>query len=130
MKRLFKLLTVALLAATTFSISSAYAENVVIKGAFEGKSNHITTGDVQIIKASDGSYKVILADNFSLDGAPDPKLAFGKNGVDKSSIFAPLKHKTGKQEYSLPAGIDPTKYNEIYIWCEKFSVPLGVANLH
>jgi len=26
-------------------------------------------------------------------------------------------------------GVDISKYNEIYIWCDKFSVPLGVAAL-
>ncbi len=25
--------------------------------------------------------------------------------------------------------IDPTSYNEFWVWCEKFSVPLGVARL-
>ncbi len=130
MKRLFKFLTVALLAATTFSIASANAGETVSKGSFEGRSDHITTGNVEIVKAHDGSYKVILADNFSLDGAPDPKIAFGKDGVDKGTIFAPLKNKTGKQEYIVPASINPANFNEIYIWCEKFSVPLGVASLH
>ena len=129
MNRLFKFLALTFLAATTFSITSAHAGGIVSKGTFEGRSDHITTGNVEIKKASDGSYTVILADNFSLDGAPDPKLAFGKDGVDKSTIFAPLKSKTGKQEYSLPAGINPANFNEIYVWCEKFDVPLGVANL-
>ncbi|MFD2206466.1 DM13 domain-containing protein [Kiloniella antarctica] len=130
MKKLFKIVAVAVLAVSTFSFAPAVADNAVSQGNFEGRSDHITTGGVEIVKDGHGGYKVILADNFSLDGAPDPKLAFGKNGIDKSTLFTPLLNKTGHQEYKLPASIDPTKYNEIYVWCEKFDVPLGVANLN
>ena len=27
------------------------------------------------------------------------------------------------------AGINPDDYNEVWIWCERFNVPLGVAKL-
>ncbi|WP_432612907.1 DM13 domain-containing protein, partial [Litoreibacter halocynthiae] len=35
----------------------------------------------------------------------------------------------GASTYKIPAGIDPDDYNEVWIWCEKFNVPLGVAKL-
>lgn len=64
------------------------------------------------------------------DGAPDPKVGFGRDGAyDKTSQLAPLGAKKGHQTYQLPASVDPAKYNEVYIWCEQYSVPLGVAKL-
>ena len=109
---------------------TAQAGGKAIEGTFIGKSDHITTGKVSIEK-HDGKYIVTLHEDFSLDGAPDPKLGFGNSGsYDGSTTFHKLNNLTGKQVYELPAGIDPTAYNEFYIWCEKFSVPLGVASIH
>lgn len=107
----------------------AQAADVAASGTFTGASNHITTGLVEIVKSGDG-YKVILGEDFSLDGAPDPKLGFGTDGdYDDSTTFAILENLTGKQTYDLPSSIDPSAHNEFYIWCERFSVPLGVASL-
>ena len=100
----------------------------VASGSFEGRSDHVTTGSVTIRKADDGYY-VVLAEDFSLDGAPDPKLGFGNPDYVVESQFSALNSKTGAQTYKLPENIDPMDYSQIYVWCEKFSVPLGVASL-
>ncbi|MCZ4279167.1 DM13 domain-containing protein [Kiloniella laminariae] len=129
MRKYINLLTGIIFALAAFSFSQAQAADIISQGTFAGRSDHITTGKVEVIKNSDGSYKVILGEDFSLDGAPDPKLAFGHDGINKNTLFSPLKHNSGKQEYLLPASIDPAQFNEIYVWCEKFDVPLGVASL-
>lgn len=101
----------------------------VRKGEFVGKSDHITTGNVKVKKVANG-YIVKLADNFSLDGAPAPRVGFGKDGkYDESAELGTLVSIKGKQVYVVPASVDVSKYNEVYIWCEQFSVPLGVATL-
>lgn len=33
------------------------------------------------------------------------------------------------QNYQLLAGFTPTEFSEVCVWCEKFSVLLGVAKL-
>lgn len=99
-------------------------------GTFTGASDHITTGGVTIVKNADGTATVTLDENFSLDGAPDPRVAFGKDGSYASEgDLGVLKNLNGKQVYTVPASINVDDYNEIYIWCLKFSVPLGVAEL-
>jgi hypothetical protein len=110
-----------------FSLSS-HAEKVKT-GEFTGASDHITSGQVSVVKTPDG-YAVVLGSDFSLDGAPDPKVGFGKDG--KYDIKAQLGHlisKDGQQAYVVPASVNPKDYNEVYIWCEKFNVPLGVATI-
>lgn len=99
-----------------------------LTGAFEGASDHITTGNVTIEKRGDG-YVAILDEAFTLDGAPDPRVAFGKDGDVTGAVFAKLQSKTGKQEYAIPANINPADFNEFHIWCSKFDVPLGIAKL-
>ncbi|MEL6998559.1 MAG: DM13 domain-containing protein, partial [Pseudomonadota bacterium] len=55
---------------------------------------------------------------------------FGKDGkfVDPTD-FEPLRENSGSQVYKVPANINPEDFDEVYIWCRKFSVPLGVASL-
>ena len=93
---------------------------------FSGESNHVTKGRVEIVKA-DGKATINLLDDFWFDGAPDPKVALGNNGYDKTTLMGLLKSNTGASTYEVPAGINVDDYNEVWIWCEKFNVPLGVA---
>lgn len=100
-------------------------------GEFTGASDHITTGGVKIVKTADGGAVVILDSDFSLDGAPDPRVGFGKDGkFSDASDLGALQNLTGVQVYIVPASVNVDDFNEVYIWCKKFSVPLGVADLH
>lgn len=98
-------------------------------GTFKGLSNHITTGGVKVVQ-TDAGWEIHLKDDFTFDGAPDPRVGFGKDGkfVDPTD-FEPLRKNAGGQVYKVPAEIDPTNFDEVYIWCRKFSVPLGVASI-
>ena len=99
-------------------------------GTFTGKSNHVTKGEVEVVK-TDSGWEIHLKDSFWFDGAPDPRVGFGKNGkfVDPTD-FEPLRQNAGAQIYKVPADIDPAQFDEVYIWCRKFSVPLGVAQIN
>ena len=81
-----------------------------------------------MVKTAKGTL-VVLEPDFKFDGAPDPKLGFGKDGYLKSTQFSDLKSNRGTQTYDIPATIDPADYTELWVWCEKYSVPLGVATL-
>jgi len=107
------------------------AADTVATGTFTGASDHITTGAVDVIQNADGSHTIVLGDDFSLDGAPDPRVGLGKDGkYDGATDAGVLGNLTGAQSFVVPAGVDVSSYNEVYIWCEKFSVPLGVAKLN
>ncbi|MEM7684562.1 MAG: DM13 domain-containing protein [Paracoccaceae bacterium] len=115
-------------AALFFSATAAFAGGAG-KGSFTGLSNHVTKGDVEVIQTADG-WEIHLKDSFWFDGAPDPRVGFGKDGkfVDPTD-FEPLRENSGSQVYKVPANINPEDFDEVYIWCRKFSVPLGVASL-
>lgn len=130
MKNLLSKIAVAGLVAATFSAPLAAQADVVSGGTFTGASDHITTGNVSIFKTNDGGALVILDSNFSLDGAPDPRVGFGKDGVFAPiSDLGPLQDLGGTQVYKVPASVNLDDFNEVYIWCLKFGVPLGVAGL-
>ena len=105
------------------------AEDVIARGSFAGASGHATSGSVSIVRTEAGAM-VVLEQDFNFDGAPDPKVGFGRDGAyDARTQLGPLSANSGRQSYPIPASVDLTKYNEIYIWCKKYAVPLGVAKL-
>lgn len=94
-------------------------------GTFSGLSNHVTSGTAELTSDS-----VQLLADFRFDGAPDPKVALGKDGqYDSKTLMGLLKSNSGASTYQLPDGINADDYNEVWIWCEQFSVPLGVARV-
>lgn len=114
-----------------FTGTVAHADKVASKGTFEGASDHITTGGVSIVTTANGGAVIILDTNFSLDGAPDPRVGLGKGGkYDSATDAGKLVNLKGIQAYVVPAGVDVASYDEVYIWCRKFSVPLGVAKVN
>lgn len=122
-----KTLTLAAFAAAL--ATSAFAGEART-GQFTGASNHVTTGGVTVTKDASG-YVVELGPQFFLDGAPDPKVGFGINGtyVD-GTLIGVLQSTTGAQSYRVPANLNVADFTDVFIWCEKFSVPLGVAAIN
>lgn len=98
-------------------------------GTFEGLNGHVTTGTASVIR-SGKSWAVSLGSDFTFDGAPDPYVGFGNKGqYAKGTNIGKLKKNAGAQVYVVPATLDVGDYLEVYVWCEKFTVPLGVARL-
>ena len=124
------IITAAAIALSAFSPNLALAESTLGTGSFTGANDHITTGGVSVVKTSNGDTVVILGENFSLDGAPEPSVGFGKDGeYAKATDLGDLGELNGLQAFVVPASVNVADYNEIYIWCDKFNVSLGVASL-
>lgn len=101
----------------------------IVSGTFDGRSDHVTSGGVSVEKTATG-YQLRFAEDFFLDGAPDPVVALGNDQTyNASNKLGPLKNKEGSQTYALPASFKLGQFKEVYVWCERFSVPLGVATL-
>jgi hypothetical protein len=98
-------------------------------GPFEGENGHVTTGTATIVQEG-GAFFIQLSEDFTFDGAPDPKLALGNGRVDPATAMADLAANTGAQRYALPAGVNPADYTTLHVWCEEFTVSLGIAPLN
>lgn len=102
---------------------------VTASGAFAGDSNHETRGTAFISRNGDGDWVVTLGEDFFHDGAPDPKVGLGRDGYKEGTLLGELQSLNGRQSYVIPASLDVADYNQVWIWCEKFNVALGHANL-
>lgn len=125
-RRAFLSLALTAGAATFVTPALAAASGRVAK--FTAKNSYAVGGRAELVKEGNG-YVVNLLDDFEFAKAPDPKIALGRNGYDKKTLMGLLKSTNGASSYRVPAGIDAQAYNEVWIWCEKFNVPLAVAKL-
>lgn len=113
---------------SAFSITDSVEWLETASGTFEGASGHMTSGTVSIFRV-DGQWVVSLGNDFSFDGAPDPHVALGHNGYRAEATLDELASNQGAQSYTIPANLDVADFDEVWIWCERFSVPLGSAKL-
>ena len=118
-------LVTAALAASAFPATAAEPQ-LLASGALSGRSGHDASGTVQLLQTDKGLV-LQLAPDFRFDGAPAPRLGFGQNGFQPASRFSALKSNSGLQQYAVT--ITPNQYNEFWIWCDKFDVPIGYAKL-
>lgn len=117
----------AALTAVTMMLAATVAWAGAGSGTFSGLSNHETRGTVEVVETAEG-WEIHLKDSFWFDGAPDPRVGFGNEGTfAPGTDFEVLRSDTGAQVYKVPAGIDPADFNNVFIWCRRFAVPLVVA---
>jgi len=115
-------------AALALTATSVWADGAG-SGTFSGASGHSTHGGVEVVETADG-WEIRLGANFKFDGAPDPRVGLGRDGAFvPPTDFEPLRNNSGAQVYKVPASIDPADFDEVYIWCRKYSVPLGMAKI-
>ena len=129
-RRQFTSLALSAVAVATTGISTASAGSSR-SGSFTGHKGYTAAGGVTI-KKSGGKTSVVLGNDFLFKGTPpDIKIGFGNGGkyAKGTKIHEKLSHKKGAATFPVPAGIDTDKYNEVYIYCEKFTVILGSAKI-
>ena len=101
---------------------------------------HGTEGTVRILELADGS-RVLRIEDLDTDNGPDLKVWLtdapvidGPSGwlvfddgqyVDLGS----LKGNKGSQNYAIPADVDLSDLTSVTIWCDRFSVSFGAAEL-
>ncbi len=120
--------TAALVATPTFAGSKART------GSLSGRKGYNVAGTVKV-KKEGGKTTVVFEDDYQFDpnkNPPDIKVGFG-NGESYSKgskIHDKLSIKQGAASFEVPAGIDTDKFDELYIYCEQFTVILAVAPLN
>ena len=125
--------------SATDSTEVVESSEVLAKGKFI-THEHPTTGSVKILKYSDGS-RILRIENLKTSNGPKLEVWLTDapviEGLDGWRVFddgkfinlGALKGNIGSQNYSIPSEIELDDYSSISIWCERFSVSFGAADL-
>jgi len=101
------------------------ASERIATGVFsKGFSTH---GSVEVHQVK-GKWVITFGEDFVHEGSPDPWIALGKGGFQRSGIIGELKQYRGKHSVALER-LNPTEFNEIYIWCVLHNSNLGRAKI-
>lgn len=96
-------------------------------GSFSGESRYTVTGTANVL--NDGSEQRFLRfENFSSNNGPDLKVYLRADNGDFVSL-GDLKGNIGDQNYEIPADVDLSVFDTVQIWCERFGVNFGFAEL-
>jgi electron transfer DM13 len=114
---------------------SAQAD-ALAKGDFRS-GEHKTTGVAQLLRLPDGSHLVRLAPFRTSNGpALHVWLSAAPVGAGNGTVASAkhvdlgnLKGNIGDQNYAVPAGVQPSEFVSVVIWCQRFSVTFGSAQL-
>jgi len=103
---------------------------IVRRGTFISLAGHSAEGTATLVKVGE-KYYVRFEDDFEMTNGPDLFVHFGKNGAyTPEARLGTLKGNIGGQNYEVPEEINPSEYDEVWVWCRAFAVPFGKATLH
>ena len=126
-------LTAALLGCT---LSLAEDEHQLASGTWHG-SSYAIDGGWQLIERG-GETFIVFDDQFHTRRGPDLKVYLSRkriellrdNSVEPNSVkIAPLRSRSGRQEYWIPSDLDIKDFASVVIHCEAYSHLWGGANL-
>lgn len=121
------------------SVEETPKRTVTAEGTFISHE-HSTAGKARIITLEDGS-RVLRLVGLDTDNGPDLKVWLaaapvieGRDGWfvfddDEYLSLGALKGNKGNQNYPIPNDADISDLTSVTIWCERFSVSFGAAEL-
>jgi len=125
--------------AVPVTVDSPRPPLVTAEGAFISHE-HATTGTAKLISLSDGS-QVLRLENLDTSDGPKLVVLLADAPVIPNSdgwhVFeqgrhvnlGALKGNSGSANYAVPAGIDVAGLDSVSIWCDRFDVSFGAAEL-
>ncbi|MFD7700619.1 DM13 domain-containing protein [Streptomyces caelestis] len=97
---------------------------------------HDTSGTARVVRLADGG-RVLRFEDLKTSEGPDVRVYLStrdddaaKEGLGDGALeLGKLKGNLGNQNYTVPAGTDLSRFHSAVIWCERFSVSFGAADL-
>lgn len=105
------------------------ATETISQGTFTSQA-HETTGTAEIVKTGGKTY--LRFKNFHTSNGPDVRvyLTTGGNPNPQSVSLGAIKGNIGDQFYEVPANAPLDELTAVSIWCERFAVGFGLAELN
>jgi hypothetical protein len=115
--------------------SAVAADRELARGEFRSLEHDTTGAAVVTVDAAGG--RVLRLAELDTSNGPDLRVILSSAALsDDARVWgddyievARLKGNVGSQNYELPADVDLTRYGRVVIWCDRFDVGFGVADL-
>ena len=129
-------LALALGVSVLAGLEYVFAPTLLSSGRFHPVA-HKGSGSASLYRGRDGR-RFLSLDGLSTAARPDlvvylieAKEAFDNDTVMKSGFFSlgPLKDSGPRQVYSVPAGVDLSRFHAVTIWSQKYNVNFTTAPL-
>ncbi|MEV7000927.1 DM13 domain-containing protein [Streptomyces sp. NPDC093982] len=126
-------------ASSTGAASSAPGPETLAGGELISHE-HATSGTVKLVRLADGSH-VVRLEKLETSNGPDLRVLLTdapvKEGTAGWRVFddgahislGKLKGNKGSQNYVVPQDVDLSRYSSVSIWCDRFDVSFGAAEL-
>ncbi|MEU1398212.1 DM13 domain-containing protein [Micromonospora zamorensis] len=123
----------------TASATTPAVNEILAAGEFV-THEHETTGSAEIVRLANGRHQLVVKDLKTSNG-PDLRVWLTDQPVTRGAAgwrvfddgewveLAKLKGNKGNQVYELPASVDPRDFRSVSIWCKRFAVSFGAADL-
>ena len=116
--------------------SSAPAGPVELASGSFVSREHETVGTARVLQLPNGQV-IVRFEGFETSNGPvlvvwlSRNAATGDDGAfdDDHVDLGPLKGNVGDQNYVVPAGVDAPAYTSVVVWCDRFDVSFGAADL-
>ena len=97
---------------------------------------HETVGTARVVELPDGQV-IVRLEGFETSNGPALFVYLSQNpaGGEEAAFdddfvdLGALKGNVGDQNYELPAGVDPSGWTSVVIWCDRFDAAFGAADL-
>ncbi|MDG9673956.1 DM13 domain-containing protein [Micromonospora sp. DH14] len=125
---------------TLAASAAAPATNEILTVGEFVTHEHRTTGTAEIHRRADGRHQLVIRELNTSNG-PDLRVWLTDQPVLRGTAgwrvfddgewveLARLKGNKGNQVYELPASVDPRDFRSVSIWCKRFAVSFGAAEL-
>ena len=99
----------------------------LVSGDFSGNSRYEINGEALVL--NDGTDERFLRfENFNSSNGPDLKVYLRAESGEFVSL-GDLKGNIGDQNYEIPTDVELDEFSTVEIWCERFGVGFGQAEL-
>jgi hypothetical protein len=112
---------------TTNTTFNAIGQTLLVQGKFENGA-HPTSGTVKIYEDKDKKRTLVFED-FKTDAGPDLRIYLAEDKSVTGFVEITDMVKNGNAAFTVSTNLDVKKKNHVLIWCRKFSVLFGSAQL-
>jgi hypothetical protein len=112
---------------TSSGTFNATNQNLLLQGSFEN-AMHSTSGTVKVYEDKDKKRTLVL-ENFKTDAGPDLRIYLAEDKSVTNFIQITDKLQNGNISLEIPSDVDLKKQNHVLIWCRKYAVLFGFAQL-